>query len=291
MANKNVPPLPKREAPPPRVFPSFSQKQVLELIRQQCAPVIGRFYGKGEHLVVLLPNVSEALFAALNYGQQTPANAYEQQYQLMGHILAKDGIITIVVTHFLYIYSASRGPTHAAVISGGDTSMLDALARERKIYNQLEAKYNRTPDGYLLDPFLSVAGESEPVIFGHTHPSLHAWFSPTDYASNQATVSTPSAIMCVDPHNEEIACYVGRSQHGAPARVLLLTADNSPKETGTGKRENSKNAAESALPPAELEELGKLCTALLQDRRNRGKYKTYRGMNGKLHVKLKLERR
>lgn len=145
MKTNTPPPLPQMKTKiEPRKFPICSTEDAIERIKRSCAPCDSTAYGTGKHTVIILPEAWNELREMICFGKKRAVNFYEQQYQGMGHFyISRSGALCIVVSHFLYIYSADRGQMHAAVIKGGNTSFLDLLASERAIYNKFEAQFNQ----------------------------------------------------------------------------------------------------------------------------------------------------
>lgn len=317
MKTNTPPPLPpaNRKAEP-RKFPVCSEQAALERIKRFCAPCEYTTYGAGKHTVIILPEAWNELREMICFGKKRAVNYYEQQYQGMGHFnVSADGKLCVVISHFLYIYSAERGRTHARVVKDADTSFLDLLASERAIYNEFETRFNRDEAGHELDPFLR-DGASEVVLFGHTHPDLGVFFSEPDRNSSYAAVNFPAVTFVCDPIRKQMKAMVGIEE--ADARVLVFSYLSGNREQPPVKAD--KDAAsltvretrrETVQPPAQVEiekslapaaakttvcdplevELGKVCTALLAEKHVKGKFRVYRGFWGALHVEFSMKRK
>ncbi|MEN6595121.1 MAG: hypothetical protein ABFC31_09305 [Clostridiaceae bacterium] len=311
------PPLPAvHRQTEPRRFPVCSAQDAANRIHKRCAPCECTVYGEGKHTVILLPEAWSELSGMICFGKRRAVNYYEQQYQGMGHFyVSETGKLNIIISHVLYIYSADRGRTHAAVIRGADTSFLDLLASERAIYNQFEAQFNRDEAGRELDPFLR-EGASEVVLFGHTHPDLGVFFSGPDRNSSYAAMNFPAVTFVCDPIRKQMKAMVGIEE--ADARVLVFSYAYGKNEQPPARMEAAgnaipkKTAVESIapapatpeiaqpVPPVRVEaaadgpleaELGKVCTALLAEKYVKGKFRVYRGLWGTLHVEFVMKRR
>ena len=187
----------------------LSSGMVFSTISSLCTPFEIEFYGEGSHTLYFLPEASEDLYYCVQYGKKRASNVHEQQFIGLGHdFIDEHRNVHMVVTRIIPIFSASRGPTHAKVISEGNDAMLGVLENERKIQNQLEVEYNLDEDGYTIDPFLQY-GPSKVILFGHTHPNLGCLFSPTDHRSNYSTPSKPIVTFVCDPIRKDMKAMVG----------------------------------------------------------------------------------
>ncbi|MBR3974216.1 MAG: hypothetical protein IKJ99_09755 [Oscillospiraceae bacterium] len=178
-------------------------------IRACCAPFDPEVYGDGAHTLYVLPEASAELDHWVRFGKKRASNIYEQQFIGLGHeFIDTNRRIQTVITRIIPIFSAGRGPAYAKVISEGNDSILDVIANERKIQNELENEYNTDENGYTVDPFLGY-GPSGVVLFGHTHPDIGCFFSSTDHRSNYSTPSTPIVTFVTDPIRKEMKAMVG----------------------------------------------------------------------------------
>lgn len=240
MVRMQPPPLP--EAKPKETIdyklPVLPLKKIVQIIQKECAPAICHGYSNGKNTIVILPEAWDELSQMIYFGRRHAVNCYEQHYQGMGHFfIDADRNVTVVVTHFLYIYSASRGPTFAKVISGAEDTMLDRLANERAIYNKLESRCNTDQNGYKVDPFLRY-GASEVVLFGHTHPSISCFFSETDRNSNYATPSCPICTFVCDPIGKDMKAMIGMDEQ--PAKVAVFQRAPANDEAKPTKETNKR---------------------------------------------------
>ena len=311
-----APPLPPRERNgEKREFPRAERGQLLSRIRAGCRGVVFGAYGGGASSVIILPEAWEELRRMICFGQRAAVNCYEQQYQGMGHVFADEGRTHVVVSHFLYIYSASRSPVHASVVeTERDGVMLDRLAAEREIYCRFEKRCNLMPDGRQKDPFLA-DGESETVLFGHTHPDLGCFFSPPDRRSGYATAAFPAVTFVCDPircdmkamvgiHEEDAAVIVAAwKESGVPAgsRPLRMfegagkrRARRMAEEAGRQGMERTKQACRGSREDGALrqeEQMRRIAAGLLADSGCRGRYRIYRGKKGELRMKLWMRKK
>lgn len=287
--NKTLPPpLPTSSSKPvAREFPELGYEKVLSEIKDKCAPISITLYGKGKHKVVFLPEAWQELKQMIYFGRKHPVNTYEQQYQGMGHVFIDElQNITIVVSHFLYIYSATRNKTFATVSNGNNDSMLERLEKERDIYNQFEITCNQSEDGYVYDPFVKFS-PSEVVLFGHTHPNLGAFFSPPDRASGYATKTLPAVTFVCDPIRKEMKAMVGLKEEDAQVCVCEYTYSEGDDVVKNNVADNKKER----LSTEELVALiGANCNELLA-RGVKGKYFSNRSFGRNLHIKFKAKYR
>lgn len=190
-------------------LPEVSAERIAATIKEKCAPFKCDLYGEGKHTLHIIPAACDELDAYVKYGKKHPSNVCEQQLVGMGHsFMDSNGGIQTVVTRIIPVCSASRGPTHAKVVSEGNDAMLDVLENERKLQNQLESTYNTDENGYTIDPFLG-NGPSEVNLFGHTHPGLTCFFSSVDHGSNYSTPSKPIVTFVCDPILKDMKAMVG----------------------------------------------------------------------------------
>ncbi len=208
MTNKKIPP--PEITSPKRRLPTLDADTITNTISEKCAPSKYKVYGNGKHNVFILPEATQELENMICFGKPRPVNKYEQQYQGLGYLFRDpDGRVNAVITHFIYIYSASRGELFAK-ICGKDSSMLDVLENERNIYRRFESEFNDY-DGtgkYEINPFLEY-GNSIVTTNGHTHPRLGCFFSTPDKISSYACDDFPAVTMVCDPINCDIKAMVG----------------------------------------------------------------------------------
>ena len=213
-----------------RSYPVMSLEDILGKIRKECSDFTHDTYGAGDHTLVFLPGATAELEQLVYWGGRYPVNIFEQQFQGVGHIYDSNGSYTIIVSHFLYIYSASRGATHARIFEDANDTMLSRLERERGIYNAHEVKYNKDRFGRPNDPFAAENNLSEVVLMGHTHPDLGCFFSPTDRGSNCATPTIPVATFVCDPIRRDMKAMVGIKE--SSARIIVLRPSPGNKSCG-----------------------------------------------------------
>lgn len=254
MGSIQPPPLPG-EKPRETIqykIPALSLKKIVQIIQHECTPAFCEGYGNGTNTIVILPEAWDELSQMIYFGKRRAVNSYEQHYQGMGHFFMdpSNQSITVVVSHFLYIYSANRGPTFAKVISGAEDTMLDRLANERDIYNKLELQCNEDENGYKVDPFLPY-GSSEVVLFGHTHPAISCFFSETDRHSNYATPTCPICSFVCDPIGKDMKAMIGMDE--LPAKVAVFQrSERIEKEVPNKEKAYRKNLPEKQEMIVEL---------------------------------------
>lgn len=314
MDKKRTPPLPVNNTPPPVVnYPRLTPEQIRSEIKSRCGAGRMTYYSRGKHHVFILPEAWEELRSMIYFGKRTPVNTYEQQFQGMGRIfIAVDGRISVVVSHFLYIYSASRGPTHSQIQGGVNDRTLERLEAEREIYLKLEKQYNTLPDGRTRDPFVRY-GKCEVVLGGHTHPDLGCFFSPPDHASSFATSSFPAVTFVCDPIRKDMKAMVGVKEEEAVICVMEydqaapkpVSAGNRSEPVPTGNRGEPLPAVNrnepvpvvhrnEPVPVSEIrqagtdviQELSRVCHSVLQTLGVTGSFCSSRGMDGKMHIKF-----
>ena len=129
MSNQRLP-LPEL-VPTKRILPVLDAGTISNTILKKCGPCNKKVYGDGIHNVFVLPEAYAELENIICFGKPRPVNKYEQQYQGLGYLFKDpDGRVNAVITHFIYVYSVSRGELFAKVCEK-DTSMLDVLKNER----------------------------------------------------------------------------------------------------------------------------------------------------------------
>lgn len=276
-----TPPLPTHEYEP-RTFPVLSLATAENLIKTRCGPGVLQRFGKGRHKVIILPEAWEELAAIVRYGKRRAVNCYEQQLQAMGHIfLTDEKQVLVIISHFLFIYSASRGPSAAQVCKGGDDGFLERLANERRIFNELEQKFNRAENGVCLDPFLAAGGPSQVVAFCHTHPNLSCFFSPTDHANTYAADDFPAAALVIDPIRKDLKAMVGTKDEDAEVLVFMPRAQASAAQNAAAQNE--------AADCDTVAELSRLCSSLLEQKGIEGRFRTFRRF-GKLYLRFSMKK-
>ena len=262
-------------------IPTVSLKKLIAVIEGKCAPSKPIRFGKGKHTLIILPEAWEELKQMICFGKRRAVNRYEQHYEGLGHYLRdENGSTIIVVTHFMYIYSGNRGPSHATIISGSDASMLDVLEQELAIYNELEAKFSKDEAGYYLDPLLEACGPSRVVVFGHTHPGIGVFFSQTDHGSHYATEKAPLASVVCDPIQKQMKCMMGVDHADAqiiayevvPAQPLDKEDDVIDAECEQPVRQMTKQGL--------AQEIARYANLLLAQNGVKGSFDSYRSWRG-----------
>ena len=273
-------------------IPTVSLKKLIAVIEGKCAPSKPVRFGKGKHTLIILPEAWEELKQMICFGKRRAVNRYEQHYEGLGHYLRdENGFTIIVVTHFMYIYSGNRGPSHATIISGSDASMLDLLEQELAIYNELEPKFNKDEAGFYLDPLLEVCGPSRVVVFGHTHPGIGVFFSQTDHGSHYATDKAPFASVVCDPIQKQMKCMMGVDH--ADAQIIAYEAFSAQQ---IDKEDDGIDAeCEQPVRPMSKQELAqeiaRYANLLLARNGVKGSFDSYRSWRGWMCMDLELKYR
>lgn len=291
--NKNVPELPaggKGKYHEKPELTRIQRRQIEDVIRRCCVPCGFAHYGEGKHGLYFLPEAAAELDFITGFGKKRASNAYELTYLGLGHRFEDEaGRVQTVVTRVLPIYSATRGPTHAKVVTEGSDAMLDILDRERQIQNELEKTYNTDEQGYAIDPFLEY-GPSEVVFFGHTHPDLGCFFSPTDHGRNYSTPKLPMVTFVCDPIRRDMKAMVGmrgeavsitvcRRQEPAPAAAPEPAPAAAPKMMGCLRNLSVEDLWRRVSSQANL---------LLRQSGVRGSYDCYHDWRGNTHMEFNI---
>lgn len=282
-----------QETQPAPTYPVLSVQEIINIIKKRCVPSKFETFQDGNHAVIILPEAASELDSMICYGKRRAVNLYEQHYLGLGHkFVDKDGTIITVVSRFLYIYSASRGPCHAKVISEGNDAMLDILEKERAIQNQYEKQFNEDESGYLVDPFLQY-GPSEVVLFGHTHPGLGVFFSPTDHGRNYSTPTSPIVTFVCDPIQKDMKAMVGVK--GEPAKIFVFrqSSEAAPLvEQEAPETVQLSTASRFAYTVPHLwQRIAILANLMLQQPSVNGHFDCYRDWRGNMHMKFRITRR
>lgn len=275
MREKIVPPIPVQQ--PQRrgmKLAELSCGQAFERIRTGCLPVEQESFGTGRHRVILLPDATDELKSLVHYGRPHAASLMEQQFQGMGHAFQKDGSLTVVISHVLHQYSASRAPGHvAAVERPEDIAMAKCLAMERELYQKYERRCNCV-DGKQRDPFLD-CGSSKLILFGHTHPDLGAFFSTEDHDVHRATENFPAVSLVCDPIRREWKAMVGVDHEPAVVTLFSYASDRDVAE-------------EYEEQVGWLRRLARAFADGIHEEGVRGRYRVRCGRDRKLRVRLRM---
>lgn len=279
----------------PPSLPAFGKKQrakdtaatelcneaVYTTIKSNCAPFDEERYSDGSHTLYFLPEAATELFHYLRYGKRRACNVYEQQFIGMGHdFIDKQGVICMVVSRIIPIFSPSRGPTHAKVISEGNDIMLEILENERRIQNELEVLYNVDEAGYTIDPLLGY-GPSKVILFGHTHPDLSCFFSSVDHRSNYSTPTNPIVTFVCDPIRQDMKAMVGT---GCDSMRIVVCR---PRVIEDGAPEATTESLVCAGDEL-WQQLGAISNLLLLRPGVRGSYDCYRDWKNRAHISLEV---
>lgn len=257
-------------------------KMVPSAIQTNCAPFEVETYGDGSHVLYILPEPYNELSYFVQYGKKRAANAHEQQFIGLGHdFVDTNRRIQTVVTRIIPIFSASRGPTHAKVVSEENDAMLDVLENERRIQNQLESEYNTDEHGHTIDPFLEY-GPSKVVLFGHTHPDLGCFFSSVDHRSNYSTPSTPIVTFVCDPIRKDMKAMVGVNCESM--KIIVCR----PK-TNTSATVSNRAPAPREFTVDELwQRVSSVANLLLQQAGVNGNFDCHHDWRGRTHMQFKV---
>lgn len=271
-------------------YPCLTTDEILKTISHNFAgvPVSIEKYGKGVHMVIILPEAMAEFDAMVGWGRRTPNNAYEQLYQGIGHVFVdKSESVTLVISHFLYIYAADRSPVSACVFKGSYDSIMERIAYEREVYNRNEIKYNRAPQGYSYDPFVVKCGKSIPVLYGHTHPNIGVFFSPDDRTSGFASASLPAATFVADPIRKEMKAMIGIGQEDA--RILALRYSTAVNRTTERKKEDNRVRPSGMTVRDAYESILKCCNAInTSGERAVCKVSERKGFGGSLQIRANM---
>lgn len=257
-------------------------KMVPSTIQTNCTPFDIEVYGDGSHVLYFLPEASVELNYYVQYGKKRASNAHEQQLIGLGHnFIDSNHRIQTVVTRIIPIFSASRGPTHAKVVSEENDAMLEVLENERKIQNQLESEYNTDENGHTIDPFLEY-GPSKVVLFGHTHPDLGCFFSSVDHRSNYSTPSTPIVTFVCDPIRKDMKAMVGV---GCESMKIIVCRPKS----GTTATTSQRTTAHREFTVDELwQRVSAVANLLLQQAGVNGNFDCHHDWRGRTHMQFKV---
>lgn len=257
-------------------------KMVPSTIQANCAPFDVEAYSDGSHVLYFLPEACAELNHCVQFGKKRASNAHEQQFIGLGHdFIDSNHRIQTVVTRIIPIFSASRGPTHAKVISEGNDAMLEVLENERKIQNQLESEYNTDENGHTIDPFLEY-GPSKVVLFGHTHPDLGCFFSSVDHRSNYSTPSTPIVTFVCDPIRKDMKAMIGVSCESMKiivCRPKAIASTTTPQRT-TAPREFTVDEL--------WQRVSAVANLLLQQAGVNGNFDCHHDWRGRTHMQFKI---
>lgn len=289
------------------VYPKLSMKELIQIIKEKCAPAEYFKQGMGEYYVVILPEAWEELKMIIGWGKKTPTNVFEQLYEGMGYCFSTgDNHWIVLVSHFLYIYAADRTPVSACIMKDGEyDSILSRIEYEREIYCKNEAKYNKSSEGYMYNPVVDECGPSYVNLYGHTHPDIGVFFSYDDRTSGFATPDFPAATFVADPIRKQMKAMVGVDQEEAQIIVFeykkdVQMANFSPNESEMKEVRNSnkdteikdnKSVSDGRKAAEELVvELGRTCNELLNPiYGSKGNYVAKTTFTGKKHIKVDIK--
>lgn len=294
-----------------REYPQMTAKEAMNLIKKSCGKIIvekfcDKSYLLNGDILIFLPMATREFKNMVYWGGWHPINKDEQIYQGMGHIFKDGNKRVIIISHFLYIYAAKRTPVEASITNGTYDSIMSRIEYERDIYNKNEKACNKTPDGFLYDPFIGLAGPSEAVLYGHTHPNLGCFFSPPDRVSGFAAPDFPAVTFVADPIRKEMKAGVGLELKDA-----LICVCNYEKSIGFGefqkeaacslKADKLKSDGKAEMVDAKKEPhvndsvddllsvIGRTCNEILNPMYGaKGKYTSYTTLTGAQKVKMEL---
>lgn len=306
MREKRLPPdLPKRQKIlERRQFPEKKLSEVLALIERKCGPVSVEHFGlSSEHedsdVVIFLPTPTREFKNMVYWGENHPINKYEQIYQGIGHILKDGKRRIIVISHFLYIYAAERTSVSAGILGDNVDSIMTRIEYEREIYAQNEKICNRRKDGTLYDPIVEIAGPSEPVFYGHTHPNIGTFFSPPDRTSGFATPNLPAVTFVADPIRKEMKAGVGTELR--EAQILVYSYENESQPSKAEKNAFSSKKVSGVRPVKTrgaryvkadelISEISRDCNELLSPLYGtKGKFTSHTTITGAQKIKMEMK--
>lgn len=259
-----------------KTYPVMSLAEVMETINQKCGPVVVDKYGlkrvyDDTDIVVFLPQATKEFKNMVYWGETHPINRYEQIYEGIGHVVYDGNRRIIIVSHFLYIYAAERSPVSACIMNGTYNPIMSRIAYEIEVYTENEERCNRKRDGYVFDPFIAVAGNSIPVLYGHTHPNLGCFFSPPDRTSGFANPNLPAVTFVADPIRMDMKAAVGVEL--SDAQVIAYSyketeRDECAKEASVAEdvdvsHEDGAESLNVTVPEDLISEIGRSCNKLL----------------------------
>lgn len=292
-----------------RKFPEVKLQKVLDLIKHYCGPVDVEYFGsakdeKDADILIFLPTATREFKNMVYWGEVHPINKDEQIYQGMGHILMDGNKRIIVVSHFLYIYAARRTSVEAGILGDKADSMMTRIEYERELYVKYEMSCNRKKDGTFYDPIVEIAGPSEAVIYGHTHPNLGCFFSPPDRRSGFATPDLPAVTFVADPIRKEMKAGVGMELKDAEIMVFSYESDLKSVRTdqrgyvtkktfGADTREISEVRDVSSTQPVKADELiseiSRDCSKLMSPTYgSKGKFTSRTTVTGTQKIKMEM---
>ncbi len=284
-----------------RKYPEMSLSDVLKIVFSECGNVLVQKYGTAgsdpdADAVLILPRATQELYNMIYWGEKHPINIDEQLYQGMGHIIMDGQRRIIVISHFLYIYASERNGTSAHFTKGKTDNFGLRLESERSIYTCNEKECNRRPDGLVYDPLLELAGLSEAVLYGHTHPNLGVFFSEPDRGSGFATPDLPAVTFVTDPIRKEMKAGVGIELRDA--NIFAFSYKEKSSENQKKKKiisentpiDSKSNAAKKAASEALLTDMNKSFNELVSsDHGAKGKFSIRTTIGGSKKVKVKMK--
>lgn len=303
MRDRLIPPeLPKNpNIRQKRCFPEVKLQKVLDMINCYCGSVDVEYFGlsrtdKDSDILIFLPTATREFKSMVYWGEVHPINKDEQIYQGMGHILMDGNRRIIVVSHFLYIYAARRSSVEAGILGDNADSIMTRIEYERDLYVKNERNCNRKKDGTFYDPIVEIAGPSEAVIYGHTHPNLGCFFSPPDRKSGFATPDLPAVTFVADPIRKEMKAGVGIELKDAQIMLFSYVSDLKPvtiKVDETKKHidisSQIKRGVKSDRVAELISEIGKECNELLNPLYGaKGKFTSRTTITGAQKIKMEM---
>lgn len=298
----NPPTLPFRKPEEEKKYAELSCEEIMEIIKEKCgSTAFDESYGDGEHTVFFLPEAADELKSMVSYGRRSPMNIKEMKFIGLGHFFkAKDERVSIVVSHFLQIFTTNRTSVSAENLGpdGEHNPGLEFLEYYRNEFLEYEKKCNIDAFGKQVDPFLSY-GASEYVLEGHTHPDLGVFWSSTDRKSGMARAAKkPVCIFVCDPVRKKMLGCIGSGFENA--RVIVVKRQQSEvhdvkeKSEKCEKEEKLVKEEKCVLCSHEGRELDELCTAagaFLAKSGCRGKLKCRKSIKGGRVISFKMTAR
>lgn len=290
---KVIPPLPADKGTASTVcYPCLSAEEVLKIITDNFrgVPITTNKYGTGNWIIFILPEAMTEFDAMVGWGRTTPFNIYEQLYQGMGHVFVdKAGRVTLVITHFLYIYAADRAPLSACVHKDSYNPIMERIALERRIFNKNEISCNKSPNGYCYNPFVEKYGKSIAILYGHTHPNIGVFFSSDDHTSGFASHTLPAATFVADPIRKDMKAMIGIDERDARIITLRYAAPSVSEVKEVVEIDVRKEAEAYGVSEA-YEEILRCCNAInTSGERAFCKVSEKKGLGGSLRIKASVK--
>lgn len=273
-------PLPERRSRKERNYVELSLEEVREIIESKCGDVcVVETHGEGQNKVIILPEAFQEFKVLVSYRRRSPMNERELMFTGYGHFLTdKMGHTIVIVKHFIQTLTTIRTPVSASILgpNGEPNPTIQYTEYIREEFLEREKTYNKNENGYEVDPFIDMCGNSEYVMEGHTHPDLGVFYSYADRESGAARAAvSPVCIFVCDPVRQEMLASIGRNFEKAE----VIVYDYKGKEI---------NAIEKRTVDSPENEIARLACQCLHARGYSGKIKIHTSFNGKICMKIKM---